>query len=465
MNKIYLDKLCEFALTTNKNYEIINKNLNFDEIINSIKQNNSLNEKGIFFKHNFIELKSLMPSIEYDQIVLVNPLCFNLYGNIEWYNFINGLLTVLNDNYLHENNLIKKTILDTADKTYKKKIMIENILNDKIIENICSLTNIILFSINKTNIKIYNYESNKNNYTIKVVVLLNYDKEYYPVINWNNKYFNIESQFIKYLIELNNNNLNNDESNKFTQISNKKLKKNSDNFINNQLKIEKSKNIFDEFNNEVEVDVEVKNCNILNDNNCIIANEQKKIDNLINIIDDNKKVKNIVKVNEDTNKDCYNDTNKDCYEELTTNENYALYISEAIDNNSKKQINLSDSKKQINLSDSKKKSKKSKNIFVSNHIQNNDDINLDEEKQNENENENNKVESSTFVKTEKIKQKDIDEILTNIKPSLNLEQIQIFAIKLGISIFEGSTKTGKPKNIIKLELVKKIKEFAEKYKE
>ena len=59
MNKIYLDKLCEFALTTYKNYEINTKNFNIDEIINSVKQNNSLNEKGVFLKHNFFELKTI----------------------------------------------------------------------------------------------------------------------------------------------------------------------------------------------------------------------------------------------------------------------------------------------------------------------------------------------------------------------------------------------------------------------
>ena len=109
MNKIYLDKLCEFTLTTYKNYELNNKNFNLEDIIKEIKQNNSLNEKGIFIKHKFIELKLLVSFIEYDHLILINPLCFNLYGNIEWFNFLNALLTVLNDDYLHENNLIKKT--------------------------------------------------------------------------------------------------------------------------------------------------------------------------------------------------------------------------------------------------------------------------------------------------------------------------------------------------------------------
>ena len=48
---------------------------------------------------------------------------------------------------------------------------------------------------------------------------------------------------------------------------------------------------------------------------------------------------------------------------------------------------------------------------------------------------------------------------------MNLEQIQTYAIKLNISIFEGATKTGKPKNKTKSELIEKIKELGKKYKE
>ena len=74
MNKIYLDKLCEFTLTTYNNYDFNNKGFNINEVIDSIKQNNSLNEKGVFLKHNFIELKLLIPTMNYDQLILINPL-------------------------------------------------------------------------------------------------------------------------------------------------------------------------------------------------------------------------------------------------------------------------------------------------------------------------------------------------------------------------------------------------------
>ena len=163
MNKIYLDKLCNFSLTTYKNYEFNNKNIDFNEYINSIKQNQSLNEKGVFLKHNFIELKTLFSNIEYDQMVLINPLCFNLSGNILWFNFLNSILTILNDNYLYETNLIKKTILETADKTFRKKILIMDKINDDIIRQVCELTNIILIMLTTQHeIKYFNNKSTKD---------------------------------------------------------------------------------------------------------------------------------------------------------------------------------------------------------------------------------------------------------------------------------------------------------------
>jgi len=401
MNKIYLDKLCEFTSNIYTNYEILNNNFNICELINNIKQNNSLNEKGIFLKHNLIECKSVFSYIKYDQLILINPICFNLYGNIEWYSFLNSLLTVLNENYLNEPNLIKKTILEIADKNYRQKIIFENTLNENNIKDVCILTNIILFCIKESDIKIYNYENNKTN-NIKIIVLININNEYYPIINWNKKYFDINSNFISYLIEITNNKT-------ISQIS--KEKNEILELINNEEEIKL-------INNEEEIK--------------LINNEEE-----IKLINNEEEIKLI---------------NKDSYKELTTKENYALYISEAIENNQ----NL---KKQINISDSKKKKKKDKNIFVLNQIDNTNNNLL-----NKNTIKIKNIETSTFIKTDKITKKDIDEISTKIKLSLNLEQIQSYAFKLGINIFEGATKTGKPKNKKKSELIENIKIFCENYK-
>ena len=402
MNKIYLDKLCEFTLTTYKNYELNNKNFNLEDIIKEIKQNNSLNEKGIFIKHKFIELKLLVSFIEYDHLILINPLCFNLYGNIEWFNFLNALLTVLNDDYLHENNLIKKTILETADKTFKKKIMVDNIIDNfnNIIENICNLTNIKLFLINDNNIQIFN-----DNYkTNKILVFYKHKIEYYPVINWNQKYFNINSEFVNYLNQIKNElNLNNNP---------KIIINNLENIINNN-----------------------NNNNNKKKNKLNVTNKLKKI---INNIDELDELDDL----DENNLEEKNIKTKDYYEERIADKNYAIYISEAIDNNM-------DKKKKINISDTKKKNKK--NIFVSQQSTQQIKNNL-----------NNDKDSSVFVKTEKIEKnniKDIEEISLTIKSSMNLEQIQSYALKLNINIFEGSTKSGKPKNKTKSDLIEQIKQF------
>ena len=67
--------------------------------------------------------------------------------------------------------------------------------------------------------------------------------------------------------------------------------------------------------------------------------------------------------------------------------------------------------------------------------------------------------TSVFAKTENISKKEVESIINSIKSTSTLEHIQVLAIKLGISIFEGSTKTGKPKNKTKSELIEKIKEY------
>ena len=141
-------------------------------------------------------------------------------------------------------------------------------------------------------------------------------------------------------------------------------------------------------------------------------------------------------------------TNNDAYTELQADENYALYISEAVDDNNK--IN----KKKLSIDGKKKKN--DKNIFVINKD--------DDKKKKKNTKTNDDKESSIFNKTEKITQKEIDEIYNNIKLSMGLETIQTHALKLGIAIFEGSTKSGKPKNKTKSELIEQIKEYAKKFK-
>lgn len=465
MNRIYLDKLCNFALTTYKNYELGNKNTNIEDFINNIKQNQSLNESGIFFKHNFIELKSLISNIEYDQLVLINPLCFNLSGNIKWYNFLNSLLTIMNDNYLHEANLVKKVILETADKTFRKKMIIDKEFGDETIEQICILTNITLIILSKFK---KNKCYNKKNNSQKIVLMVNIGTEYFSILNWKQKYFDWNSEFVTYLSSIDNNdelkqNEICEEHKKFTNVESKKKKKNLlTNFD------------IDEFNESNKFNKSEKPNKIVKkkSNNIFDCDEHNiSDDELDNELDNEPNIKN-TNSNVDNDISEINPNNKGAYEELHAEENYALYVSEVVDISNTNDI----SKKDKTMGKNKKKN--DKNIFVTGKMDkiktsksaktdNLNEINEQNMKNELDDNSNTKTlnsadneckETSIFNKTEKITKEDLKNISNTIKITMGLEVIQSHALKLDIGIFEGSTKTGKPKNKTKAELIQQIKE-------
>jgi len=400
MNRIYLDKLLEFTNNTYKTYnQFVNtKKNNLNDIIESIKQNNSLNEKGISNKYNFIEINNIIPNFEFNELLLLTPIPFNIYENINWYNLLNSLLLILNNEYIHETNIKKKIILETTNNIYSKKINILNDLSEDFLLKVSTLTNICLIIIsytnNITNVKIYNEKENIKKY----VVLFRDNENIFPVMNWINKYYDNSNQFIKYLINLSNNN---------TEIN--KLKNNNLNNLNDYTKIKKNK-----------------------------TNKNNK-DNNDNKNDDEKNKKD------------------DCYEELITNENYALYISEVTD------IKKEKIKKNI-ISDSKKKSKNSKDIFIikEENIEINNEENLEinlnkKDKKDKEVKQDKNNDDSTFKKTEILSKNKIEELIKSIKTTTTLSQIQEIALKLGIMTVSGSTKTGKPKNKTRAELIDEIK--------
>jgi hypothetical protein len=264
-----------------------------------------------------------------------------------------------------------------------------------------------------------------------------HSNEYFPIINWNQKYFNKSNQFVNFLFEQSNVLFDSGKitdvistKDKFTKVKSKKKNKstninneNLDNMISTQI------NSHNEFNSQNQN--QNKNNNWDYDDNC--NNNNKENENENKNVEDDEKYK---------------------YQELVTNEDYAIYISEAVTVND----TLLGKKKNVVLSDSKKKIKKSKNIFVTkNHDDcvNSTQFNLN--KENNNDPLIDDKDSSVFNKTEKISKNDIDDINNNLKLTSSLDQIQSYALKLGINIFSGATKTGKPKNKTKSELVTEIK--------
>lgn len=401
MNKIYLDKLCEFSNTTYNNYPLNKeKDWNISNYIEIIKQNLSLNEKGILNKFNYIDLNWLIPNIDQNELVLIYPLCFNVKEKYEWNYLLNAMLIVLNDDYLYKTNVLKKNIIETFDKTYKKKINFDEKLSDEKIEKIAILTNVSLIILSENKNKIYNKIEVSNQ---KYLILYKNNDEYYPVINWTNKYYIYSDNFIVYLI-------------KFIENSKKIIVEDLNYYEEKKNKSNKSKLTKTE---------EIKNVSI---------------------------VENTEQINKKKLKTDKTENSNQFYEEfMSVNENCALYLSEAIDNN--KEIVSSTSKNQDQV---KKKTKKnSKDIFVSNkdlknnQIEKQENVKIDNIKQ--------EINDSVFNPTEiKITAAEIDSIKKKLKPSVTLEELQTIAIKLSINITQGANKNGKPKRKTKSELIDDI---------
>lgn len=203
---IYLDNLVNFSSTTYSN--CYDKFINLAKIdilneINKLKSNNSINEKGVFFQYNYIELATLM-DFKYNELVLVYPISFNIENenkNLGWYNFLNALLLVLNNDYFNEMNNIKKKYLDSLNEQLEKKIkFINNRFDDKVFENVINTININLIILNYTNdtkIKIYK----NNNLVNKYIIVYRIENNYLPVCDFNTKYYTDSSGFVKYLQE------------------------------------------------------------------------------------------------------------------------------------------------------------------------------------------------------------------------------------------------------------------------
>lgn len=379
MNRIYLNKLLDFTKITYYNSYSNTKLINLQDEITKVKQNISLNESGSLLKYNFVDLNNLINGIdvEYNPMVLIYPVCFNLSDYIEWYNLLNCLLLVMNDDYLKETNIGKKKILQIADKMYRKKIVVDKDLTTCEYNKISELSGIGLIVIEQTNEQLKFSEYLKTDLD-KWIICLKYNNEYFPIWNFEKKFFSVGDNFVKYLRSKCTTNMSDNEKNSF------------------QLEELETETIYDE-------------------------NKSNKIN--------------------------------EAYEEFETNENYALYISEAVD---VKTVKKQDKKnKKIKLETEEKKTKKTnKNIFVT--LENNiPELPIDP---------NNKVEDSVFKHTEKITKSMINTIIKNIKSNTKLEQIQTYAIELGICIASGSTKDGKPKNKTRNELIEEIKNMEKNVK-
>jgi hypothetical protein len=183
--------------------------------------------------------------------------------------------------------------------------------------------------------------------------------------------------------------------------------------------------------------------------NYILSLSQSYIFNNDNSTIKNKDINVKKKSKKDSDSNKAEDSNKagdgQYYDEVITNEDYSLYVSDIVPKKTKggkaietlKTIDACDSGDGNNKviksgeSGSDKKKKNSKNIF----IKDNDDT--DEVF--------NKIETVNYVELKKM-----------LNKATKLEEIQSIAIKLGIPIVSGSTKDGRPKNRVKNDIVNDI---------
>ena len=414
MNKIYLDKIYNYCNTTYKNnYNNYLKSSNIIDFINIVKQTTSLNENDLFNKYNYFELNNYDSSIIFNELILISPLWYNISSNYELYSIINALLLVLNIEYFKEVNDKKKYILENAINLYLEQLNKFDIIDFHVIYSICKITNINLIIVNNSNITFY---ESKN--TDKWIILIKVNNDYFPLINNINKYYNSSSMIITFFKDNQTKIMYNEEI--INKLLNPTLSAKSNN-VNNIID-----NISADFVNDKLSNINNVKSNIINVENNIILIE--KSNNIKNIIDNNL-ANNITNIQ--------SNIINDGYIELATNENYALFISEAIEN--KKDIE----NKNV------KKIKKDKNIF------------LTKTKQIKENNKNSLSESSVFNKTQNIELNELLKISSQINNKMLLNELQQISLKFGINICSGSTKTGKPKNKTKDILLKEITTFLE----
>lgn len=184
---------------------------NISDDINKIKSNLLLNEKGIHNKYTFFDLNTVIYQLGMNnkddicntgnELVLIYPYIFNDATNDEkWYSLLNSLLITLHDTYINEIMTIKKEIINTTSDLYKKKI--NNFDNFKhVIQTIGNISNvniIVLDSITDCTVYINNGQNNNGKY----VVLINILENYYPVFNFDHKYYTNKSLFITHLLSI-----------------------------------------------------------------------------------------------------------------------------------------------------------------------------------------------------------------------------------------------------------------------
>ena len=422
-----------FNLEAGYNQASIIKNVNtckinlFDEL-KKIKSSLLLNEKGVSNKYTFIDLQTVLFNLhslcgnegnkfvgmEGNELVLIYPYVLDIPKNEDKiYSLVNSLLLILHNTYAEQIMTIKKEIILTTLEIYKKKTNLNDDFKKNIFE-IANISNINIITIDSLSlVTLYKCEN-----STKYIILINVSDNYYPIYNFSVGYYTTESIFLNYILSL---------SQSYILINDVSSIKTKDADVK-----KKSKKAIEGGNNKaVEYDSSNKAVGCGN-NKAVEGGSNKAVEG------GNNKA-----VGCGNNKAVEGGNNKavgdgQYYDEVITNEDYSLYVSDIIPKKAKsgkaietlKTIDACEGGKS-GESGSDKKKKNSKNIF----IKDNDDI------------------DEVFNKTETVNYIELKKMFTKAS---KLEEIQAIAIKLSVPIVSGSTKEGRPKNRVKNDIINDI---------
>jgi hypothetical protein len=394
-----LSKLISFCNSTSNNSTEYNLNLNvdskynetsiikkvntckvnlFDEI-KKIKSSLLLNEKGVSNKYTFIDLQTVLFNL--------HTQCINLEGN-KFLNMVSNELVLLYPYVLD--------IPKNEEKIYSLVNSLLLILHDKYAEkNMTTKKEIIL-----TTLDMYKNKINVNKVNINGIIVDNdFKKIIFEIANISNiNIITIDSLNLSTVYKCDSNS-NSNSNNKYIILINI-----SDNYYpiyNFSVGYYTNESLF------------LTYILSLSTSYTCTHNTNKKKDT-----DVKKKSKKGSSGNDDGQ----------YYDEVITNEDYSLYVSDIVP---KKACDEGNKIGKIGENGSDKKKKNSKNIF----IKDNDET------------------DEVFNKTETINYVELKKMFSKAS---KLEEIQTIAIKLGIPIVSGSTKEGKPKNRVKNDIVNDI---------
>jgi hypothetical protein len=430
-----LSKLISFCNSTSNNSTEYNLNLNvdskynetsiikkvntckvnlFDEI-KKIKSSLLLNEKGVSNKYTFIDLQTVLFNLHTqcinlegnkflnmvsNELVLLYPYVLDIPKNEEKiYSLVNSLLLILHDKYAEKNMTTKKEIILTTLDMYKNKINV-NKVNRVNIDKV----NVDKVNVDKVNVDKVNVDK------------VNVDKVNVDKVNVDNDDF---KKIIFEIANISNINIITIDSLNLSTVYKCDSNSNSNNNSNNKyiILINISDNYYPIYNFSVGY----------------YTNESLFLTYILSLSTSytcthNTNKKKDTDVKKKSKKGSSGNDDGQYYDEVITNEDYSLYVSDIVP---KKACDEGNKIGKIGENGSDKKKKNSKNIF----IKDNDET------------------DEVFNKTETINYVELKKMFSKAS---KLEEIQTIAIKLGIPIVSGSTKEGKPKNRVKNDIVNDI---------